>query len=289
VRNFFSLDATCPLVTKVHREGRDPFQSAAREIFLIGPFASPRSGRHARAIAAGCGDPDRDRRGCAHHRARRNPNNLAFVTQTTLSIDDTAHIVTILKERFPNINGPHKEDICYATTNRQLAVKKVAPVVDALIVVGAPQLVETRRRLREVAEREGCPISVLAQTRPATSTGSGSKASRASASPRGASAPEVNRRGDHGRVPPSASSCTWRRSRPAEENEFLPAAAFGAARRGVIGTLQHGGFTPTSAADELADFLSEYDIGELLSYKGHRRGRREFELPGAYQQGAPTS
>jgi 4-hydroxy-3-methylbut-2-en-1-yl diphosphate reductase len=71
-------------------------------------------------------------------------------------------IVAMLKERFPNISGPHKEDICYATTNRQLAVKKVAPVVDALIVVGAPNS-SNSQRLREVAEREGCPIAVLAQ------------------------------------------------------------------------------------------------------------------------------
>ena len=92
----------------------------------------------------------------------KDPDNLAFVTQTTLSIDDTAEIVAMLKERFPNINGPHKEDICYATTNRQLAVKKVAPVVDALIVVGAPNS-SNSQRLREVAEREGCPVSVLAQ------------------------------------------------------------------------------------------------------------------------------
>jgi 4-hydroxy-3-methylbut-2-enyl diphosphate reductase len=68
----------------------------------------------------------------------------------------------VLKSRFPNIHGPHKEDICYATTNRQLAVKKVAPVVDALIVVGAPNS-SNSQRLREVAEREGCPIAVLAQ------------------------------------------------------------------------------------------------------------------------------
>src|SRR4029078_11106427 len=88
-------------------------------------------------------------------------DNLAFVTQTTLSIDDTAEIVALLKERFPNINGPHKEEICYATTKRQLAVKKVAPVVDALIVVGAPNS-SNSQRLREVAEREGWQVAVLA-------------------------------------------------------------------------------------------------------------------------------
>jgi 4-hydroxy-3-methylbut-2-enyl diphosphate reductase len=90
--------------------------------------------------------------------APKDPNNLAFVTQTTLSIDDTAEIVALLKERFPNINGPHKEDICYATTNRQLAVKKVAPVVDA----------------RSPCWRSARPKS----------TGSGSRTSPASASPR---------------------------------------------------------------------------------------------------------
>jgi 4-hydroxy-3-methylbut-2-enyl diphosphate reductase len=91
-----------------------------------------------------------------------DPAKLAYVTQTTLSVDDTADIVAALKARFPHIAGPHKEDICYATTNRQLAVKKVAPVVDALIVVGAPNS-SNSQRLREVAEREGCPVSVLAQ------------------------------------------------------------------------------------------------------------------------------
>jgi 4-hydroxy-3-methylbut-2-en-1-yl diphosphate reductase len=79
-----------------------------------------------------------------------------------LSVDDTAEIVTVLKERFPDIAGPHKEDICYATTNRQEAVKAVAPVVDAMVVVGAPNS-SNSQRLREVAERSGCPRAVLVQ------------------------------------------------------------------------------------------------------------------------------
>ena len=78
----------------------------------------------------------------------KDPDNLAFVTQTTLSIDDTAEIVALLKQRFPNVNGPHKEDICYATTNRQEAVKEVAPRVDALIVVGSSNS-SNSQRLRE--------------------------------------------------------------------------------------------------------------------------------------------
>ncbi len=84
------------------------------------------------------------------------------MTQTTLSLDDTADIVAALKRRFPDIVAPHKEDICYATTNRQEAVKRVAPQVDALVVVGAPNS-SNSRRLQEVAERAGCRYSVLVQ------------------------------------------------------------------------------------------------------------------------------
>jgi 4-hydroxy-3-methylbut-2-enyl diphosphate reductase len=142
-RNFFSLDATCPLVTKVHREAAIHFKRGRGQL-PQGAVTLIETAEDAKTFAP------------------KNPDNLAFVTQTTLSIDDTAEIVSMLKERFPNISGPHKEDICYATTNRQLAVKKVAPVVDALIVVGAPNS-SNSQRLREVAEREGCRISVLAQ------------------------------------------------------------------------------------------------------------------------------
>jgi 4-hydroxy-3-methylbut-2-enyl diphosphate reductase len=90
----------------------------------------------------------------------RDPENLAYVTQTTLSVDDTAEIVAALKRRYPRIAGPHKEDICYATTNRQEVVKRVAPLVDALIVVGSPNS-SNSQRLREVAERAGCKIARL--------------------------------------------------------------------------------------------------------------------------------
>jgi 4-hydroxy-3-methylbut-2-enyl diphosphate reductase len=89
-----------------------------------------------------------------------DPAKLAFVTQTTLSVDDTRDIVEALKARFPAIAGPHREDICYATTNRQEAVKSVAPRVDALIVVGSPNS-SNSQRLREVAERAGCPRARL--------------------------------------------------------------------------------------------------------------------------------
>src|SRR5207237_3077306 len=92
----------------------------------------------------------------------RDPANLAYVTQTTLSVDDTADIVAALKARFPQIHGPHKEDICYATTNRQEVVKKVAPMVDAMIVVGSPNSSNTQR-LKEVAERVGCSRAALVE------------------------------------------------------------------------------------------------------------------------------
>src|SRR5450755_569843 len=92
----------------------------------------------------------------------RDPKNLAYVTQTTLSVQDTAEIVDLLKSRFPDISGPHKEDICYATTNRQDAVTRVAPIVDAMIVVGAPNS-SNSQRLKEVAERAGCPRAALVQ------------------------------------------------------------------------------------------------------------------------------
>ena len=92
----------------------------------------------------------------------RDPERLAYITQTTLSVDDTAAIVAILKARFPAIVGPRKEDICYATTNRQAAVKVIAPRCDALIVVGAPNS-SNSLRLVEVAERAGCPKALLVQ------------------------------------------------------------------------------------------------------------------------------
>ncbi len=89
-----------------------------------------------------------------------DPEQLAFVTQTTLSVDDTIEIVAALKARFPAIIGPHREDICYATTNRQDAVKAVAAKVDALLVVGSPNS-SNSQRLKEVAERAGCPLARL--------------------------------------------------------------------------------------------------------------------------------
>jgi 4-hydroxy-3-methylbut-2-en-1-yl diphosphate reductase len=159
-RNFLALDATCPLVTKVHREA-EIHRRRGREILLIGHAGHAEVVGTMGQLADGAitliqtlADADAF--------TPRDPERLAYVTQTTLSIDDTAEIVERLKARFPHIAGPHKEDICYATTNRQGAVKRVAPQVDAMIVVGAPNS-SNSQRLKEVAERAGCRRAALVQ------------------------------------------------------------------------------------------------------------------------------
>src|ERR1044071_9842609 len=159
-RNFFHLDATCPLVTKVHREA-EIHHKRGRNILLIGHAGHPEVVGTLGQLPEGAITLVQTVEEAAALQPK-DPNNLAYVTQTTLSLDDTAEIVTTLKRRFPNIIAPHKEDICYATTNRQEAVKRVAPQVDALVVVGAPNS-STSRRLQEVAERAGCRYAVLVQ------------------------------------------------------------------------------------------------------------------------------
>ncbi|HZQ14727.1 MAG TPA: 4-hydroxy-3-methylbut-2-enyl diphosphate reductase [Pseudolabrys sp.] len=159
-RKLFALDATCPLVTKVHREA-EIHHRRKREIVLIGHAGHPevvgtmgQLPEGSITLVQSVDDIERY--------TPRDERNLAYVTQTTLSVEDTAAMVEALKRRFPHIVGPHKEDICYATTNRQEAVKRVAPVVDAMIVVGAPNS-SNSQRLKEVAERSGCPYAVLVQ------------------------------------------------------------------------------------------------------------------------------
>jgi 4-hydroxy-3-methylbut-2-enyl diphosphate reductase len=117
----------------------------------------------------------------------RDPERLAFVTQTTLSVDDTADIVAALQARFPAIVGPHKEDICYATTNRQEAVKAMAPKADAMLVVGAPNS-SNSKRLVEVGARAGCQYAQLVQRAP-ISTGARWRGSRRWASRPGRARP----------------------------------------------------------------------------------------------------
>ena len=159
-RNLFALDATCPLVTKVHREA-EIHHRRDREIVLVGHAGHPEVVGTMGQLPAGSVTLIETLRD-AERFVPRDPSRLAYVTQTTLSVHDTAAIVDCLKRRFPGIVGPHKEDICYATTNRQEAVKRVAPVVDALIVVGSPNS-SNSQRLKEVAVRAGCPYAALVQ------------------------------------------------------------------------------------------------------------------------------
>src|SRR5690606_28370162 len=157
-RNMFFLDATCPLVSKVHVEAQRHF-AEGREIVLIGHAGHPEVLGTMGQLPEGAVtliETVAD----ANVFMPKNPETLAFVTQTTLSVDDTREIVAALRARFPAINGPHKEDICYATTNRQEAIKAVAPLVDAMIVVGSPHS-SNSQRLVEVALRSGCKIATL--------------------------------------------------------------------------------------------------------------------------------
>ncbi len=159
-RQMFFLDATCPLVSKVHKEAQIHFKRD-REIVLIGHAGHPEVIGTMGQLPPGAVSLIETVEDAAAFKPR-DPASLAYITQTTLSVDDTAAIVRVLMERFPAITAPHKEDICYATTNRQDAVKRIAASVDAMIVVGAPNS-SNSQRLREVAEREGCPVSVLIQ------------------------------------------------------------------------------------------------------------------------------
>ncbi|WP_284315548.1 4-hydroxy-3-methylbut-2-enyl diphosphate reductase [Labrys miyagiensis] len=159
-RSLFAIDATCPLVTKVHREA-EIHHKRGREIVLVGHRGHPEVVGTMGQLPDGAVRLIETVADVAAF-APANPEALAFVTQTTLSVDDTRDIVDALKARFPGIVGPHKEDICYATTNRQEAVKAVAPQVEGFIVVGAPNS-SNSQRLREVAERSGCTVAELVQ------------------------------------------------------------------------------------------------------------------------------
>jgi 4-hydroxy-3-methylbut-2-enyl diphosphate reductase len=157
-RRFFAIDATCPLVTKVHREAAIHHRRG-RHVVLVGHAGHPEVVGTLGQLPAGSISLVETLEDVARL-TPADPTNLAYVTQTTLSIEDTRDMVEALKARFPDISGPHKEDICYATTNRQEAVKQVAPQVDAMIVVGSPNS-SNSQRLREVAERSGCPVARL--------------------------------------------------------------------------------------------------------------------------------
>ncbi|WP_420004114.1 4-hydroxy-3-methylbut-2-enyl diphosphate reductase [Arenibacterium sp. LLYu02] len=159
-REMIYVDATCPLVSKVHIEAQRHAE-AGLQMIMIGHKGHPETIGTMGQLPEGevlLVETVED----VAHVAVRDPARLAFVTQTTLSVDDTKDIVAALEARFPAIVGPHKEDICYATTNRQEAVKAVAPNSDALLVVGAPNS-SNSRRLVEVAAKAGCPYAQLVQ------------------------------------------------------------------------------------------------------------------------------
>lgn len=157
-RDMVYVDATCPLVSKVHVEAGRHHQ-AGREIILIGHAGHPEvvgtMGQLPDGMIALIETVDD-----VASFEPRDPDNLAFVTQTTLSVDDTAEIVAALQARFPSISVPHKEDICYATTNRQEAVKVMAERADLFLVIGA-ETSSNSKRLVDVALRAGCPNAHL--------------------------------------------------------------------------------------------------------------------------------
>ena len=159
-REMIYVDATCPLVSKVHIEA-ERHHAAGLQMVMIGHEGHPETVGTMGQLPKGDVLLVETSEDVAKLNIR-DSEKLAFVTQTTLSIDDTADIVAALKLRFPNIVGPHKEDICYATTNRQIAVKEIAPLVDALLVVGAPNS-SNSKRLVEVASKAGCSYAQLVQ------------------------------------------------------------------------------------------------------------------------------
>lgn len=159
-REMFFIDATCPLVSKVHREAERHYESG-EQIILIGHAGHPevigtmgQLPKGAVVLVETIEDVEK--------LEIDDPEKLAYCTQTTLSVDDTAMIVEALQKKFPHIKGPRKEDICYATTNRQAAMKAIAPLSDAVMVLGAPNS-SNSNRLVEVAALNGCSKALLVQ------------------------------------------------------------------------------------------------------------------------------
>jgi 4-hydroxy-3-methylbut-2-enyl diphosphate reductase len=159
-RKLSYLDATCPLVSKVHREA-ERHHREGRRIVLIGHAGHPEVIGTMGQLPSGAVLLIETVADVATLQVI-NDEPLAYITQTTLSVDDTAGIIAALKQRFPQIEGPKKEDICYATTNRQVAVKAIAAHCEAVLVIGAPNS-SNSLRLVEVARREGCRTALLVQ------------------------------------------------------------------------------------------------------------------------------
>lgn len=156
--NMTYVDATCPLVSKVHREAEN-LHKAGYHLILIGHQNHPEVIGTMGQLPDGSIDLIQNENEAKKY-TPKNPNKISYVTQTTLSVDDTKDIIKILKEKFPNIKEPMKEDICYATTNRQMAVKNIAKKCDLFFVIGSRNS-SNSVRLVEVAKKSGCPNSIL--------------------------------------------------------------------------------------------------------------------------------
>jgi 4-hydroxy-3-methylbut-2-enyl diphosphate reductase len=162
-REMVYVDATCPLVSKVHIEA-ERHHADGLQMIMIGHAGHPETIGTMGQLPEGevlLVETPNDVPGLEV----RDPERMAFITQTTLSVDDTVDVIAALRARFPNIVGPHKEDICYATTNRQAAVKAIASNIDALLVIGAPNS-SNSKRLVEVGKANGCAYSQLVQRAP---------------------------------------------------------------------------------------------------------------------------
>ncbi|MGC9953440.1 MAG: 4-hydroxy-3-methylbut-2-enyl diphosphate reductase [Rhizomicrobium sp.] len=157
-RQLFYLNATCPLVSKVHVEAERHY-AAGRHVILIGHGGHPEVEGTMGQLPEGAITLVETLADVAALKPA-DPAHLAFITQTTLSVDDTHELVAALRRRFPEIAGPRKEDICYATTNRQQAIKQIAPRADLVLIIGAPNS-SNSVRLVEVAERAGAKRAVL--------------------------------------------------------------------------------------------------------------------------------
>ena len=159
IKNIFFIDATCPLVSKVHREA-EQLNKNGFQILLIGHANHPEVIGTMGQLPKGSVNLIETINDAKLYNNLSSSKKLAYITQTTLSVDDTAKIIEVLKKKFPNIQSPKKEDICYATTNRQLAVKKIAPLCDILFVIGSKNS-SNSLRLVEVAKTSGCKNTFL--------------------------------------------------------------------------------------------------------------------------------
>ena len=186
-KNLFYLDATCPLVSKVHKQAMR-HQRLGRHVVLVGHSGHPEVIGTMGQLPDGAVTLIETIEDAANY-TPADPENLGFVTQTTLSVDDTAGIIATLQERFPALTAPAAESICYATTNRQDAVKAAAPGCDLFLIVGAPNS-SNSKRLVEVAERSGAKQSLLVQRATDIDWSSVGKIATVGLSA-GASAPEI--------------------------------------------------------------------------------------------------